>query len=62
MDENHKNKLRDVVYYFMQIIVPGLPQGTVSDDCTTNTFGTAFVEWIPIKWLSLTERKHFVQK
>lgn len=62
MDENHKNKLRDVVYYFMQIIVPGLPEGTVSDDCTTNTFGTAFVEWIPIKWLSLTERKHFVQK
>ena len=62
MDQNHKNKLRDLVYYFMQIIIPGLPEGTVSDDCTTNTFGTAFVEWIPLKRLSLTERKHIIQK
>lgn len=61
MDENHKNKLRDVVYYVMQVIIPGLPDGTKPYDendsnntCGDNT-GIAFVEWIPLRWLSLSE-------
>ena len=43
MDDFHKNKLRDVVYYVMQNIIPGLP---------TSIFPRSYVEWIPIKWLS----------
>lgn len=61
MDENHKNKLRDVVYYVMQVIIPGLPDGTkpydendATNTCGDNT-GIAFVEWIPLRWLSLSE-------
>ena len=60
MDENHKNKLRDVVYYVMQVIIPGLPDGTKdfsnNDPCSDDTTqGVAFVEWIPLRWLSLSE-------
>lgn len=43
MDLLHKNKLRDIIYYFMQNIIPGLP---------TNSRPTSYVEWIPIRWLS----------
>lgn len=43
VDLLHKNKLRDVIYYFMENIIPGLP---------TNTRPVSYVEWIPIRWLS----------
>ena len=43
MDDFHKNKLRDVAYYVMQNIIPGLP---------TRFLEYSYVEWIPIKWLS----------
>lgn len=43
MDDFHKNKLRDVVYYVMQNIIPGLP---------TSELPRSYVEWIPIRWLS----------
>jgi hypothetical protein len=47
MDDIHMNKLRDVVYYIMQIIIPGLP---------VNETPRAYVEWRPIKWLSRSEK------
>lgn len=43
IDLLHKNKLRDVIYYFMENIIPGLP---------TNARPISYVEWIPIRWLS----------
>jgi hypothetical protein len=43
MDEFHKDKLRDLVYYVMQTILPGLP---------TPTLPRSYVEWMPIQWLS----------
>jgi hypothetical protein len=43
MDDFHKNKLRDVVYYVLQNIIPGLP---------TPQLPRSYVEWIPIVWLS----------
>lgn len=43
MDDFHKNKLRDVVYYVMQNIIPGLP---------TLQLPRSYVEWVPIVWLS----------
>lgn len=43
IDLLHKNKLRDVIYYFMENIIPGLP---------TNAKPVSYVEWIPIRWLS----------
>ena len=50
MDMFHKNKLRDVVYYFMENIIPGLPpaKSTAGAVQSSNTY----VEWKPIKWLS----------
>jgi hypothetical protein len=43
IDLLHKNKLRDLIYYFMENIIPGLP---------TNARPVSYVEWIPIRWLS----------
>ena len=43
MDDIHMNKLRDVVYYTLQVIVPGLP---------TDALPRSYVEWRPIVWLS----------
>ena len=45
MDDIHMNKLRDVVYYMLQVIVPGLP---------TDALPRSYVEWRPIVWLSRT--------
>lgn len=47
MDGIHMNKMRDVVYYILQVIVPGLP---------TASLPRSYVEWRPIVWLSLSER------
>jgi len=43
MDVFHKNKLRDLVYYVMEYILPGLP---------TSALPVSYVEWRPIQWLS----------
>ena len=43
MDTFHKNKLRDLVYYVMEYIIPGLP---------TAALPVSYVEWRPIQWLS----------
>ena len=48
MDGIHMNKLRDAVYYILQIVIPGLP---------TSQTPRPYVEWRPIVWLSLSERK-----
>lgn len=42
IDRAHKNKLRDLVYYFMENIIPGLP---------TDSKPVCYVEWRPIRWL-----------
>lgn len=47
MDDIHMNKMRDVVYYILQVILPGLP---------TSSLPRSYVEWRPIVWLSLSER------
>jgi hypothetical protein len=47
MDDIRMNKMRDVVYYILQVIIPGLP---------TSTLPRSYVEWRPIVWLSLSER------
>ena len=47
MDDIHMNKMRDVVYYILQVVLPGLP---------TNEEPKCYVEWRPIVWLSLSER------
>lgn len=47
MDEIHRNKLRDMVYYILQIIIPGLP---------TNELPRSYVAWRPIVWLSRSEK------
>jgi hypothetical protein len=44
IDSAHKNKLRDLVYYFMERIIPGLP--------TNPDHPNSYVEWKPIRWLS----------
>jgi len=43
IDRAHKNKLRDLVYYFMENIIPGLP---------TDQNPVCYVEWRPIRWLA----------
>lgn len=43
IDRAHKNKLRDLVYYFMENIIPGLP---------TQSKPVCYVEWRPIRWLA----------
>jgi len=43
IDRAHKNKLRDLVYYFMENIIPGLP---------TESKPICYVEWRPIRWLA----------
>jgi len=48
MDGIHMNKMRDVVYYILQSIIPGLP---------TSDAPKAYVEWRPIHWLSRSEKK-----
>ena len=52
MDLSHKNKLRDVVYYFMEVIIPGLPNAQNPSRPSTSTSSTTYVEWKPIQWLS----------
>lgn len=47
MDLFHKNKLRDLVYYVMEYIIPGLP---------TDALPVSYVEWQPIQWLSHSDR------
>lgn len=46
MDEIHRNKLRDCVYYVLQSIIPGLP---------TAENNVSYVEWRPLRWLSRSE-------
>ena len=48
MDGIHMNKMRDMVYYILQSIIPGLP---------TAQLPRAYVEWRPIHWLSRSEPK-----
>ena len=48
MDEIHRNKLRDCVYYVLQSIIPGLP---------TAVDNVSYVEWRPLKWLSRSDKK-----
>jgi hypothetical protein len=43
IDRNHKNKLRDLVYYYMENIIPGLP---------TKDKPSSYVEWRPLRFLS----------
>jgi len=43
IDRSHKNKLRDLIYYFMENIIPGLP---------TQSNPVCYVEWRPIRWLA----------
>jgi len=43
IDRNHKNKLRDFVYYYMENIIPGLP---------TQDNPVSYVEWRPMRLLS----------
>jgi len=49
MDLFHKNKLRDVVYYFMENIIPGLPNAQNPSRPSTSTGSTTYVEWKPIQ-------------
>jgi len=48
IDNVHKNKLRDVVYYLMEQIIPGLP----TESADYPHFMYSYVEWKPIRWLS----------
>lgn len=48
MDEIHMNKMRDMVYYILQVIIPGLP---------TSKLPRSYVEWRPIVWISRSEKK-----
>ena len=43
VDDPHKNKLCDLIYYIMEQIIPGLP---------TEGHPYSYVEWKPIRWLS----------
>lgn len=45
IDQNHKTKLYDLVHYFMENIVVGLP---------TDTVPFSYVEWRPIVWSSVS--------
>lgn len=49
MDEIHMNKLRDMVYYILQIIIPGLP---------TDQLTRSYVAWRPIVWMSRSEKRN----
>ena len=49
MDQIHMNKLRDMVYYILQIIVPGLP---------TDQLMRSYVAWRPIVWMSRSEKRN----
>jgi len=44
IDDDHKNKLRDLAFYIMEEIIPGLP--------TSPDHPNSYVEWKPIRWLS----------
>ena len=57
MDGFHMNKMRDVIYYMLQVIIPGLPTKTyVSGAPAINKSDSSYVEWRPIRWLSLSEK------
>jgi hypothetical protein len=45
IDQQHKTKLYDLVYYFMENIIVGLP---------TETVPFSYVEWRPIVWSSVS--------
>jgi hypothetical protein len=45
IDQRHKTKLYDLVYYFMENIIVGLP---------TETVPFSYVEWRPIVWSSVS--------
>jgi len=45
IDQEHKTKLYDLVYYFMENIIVGLP---------TETVPFSYVEWRPIVWSSVS--------
>ena len=47
MDNIHMNKMRDIVFYVLQVIIPGLP---------TRALPRSYVEWRPIVWLSRSEK------
>jgi hypothetical protein len=44
IDDDHKNKLRDLAFYLMEEIIKGLP--------TNPEHPYSYVEWKPIRWLS----------
>jgi hypothetical protein len=48
IDLAHKNKLRDLIYYFMERIIPGLPV----NDTVGDQIATTYVVWKPIRWIS----------
>ena len=57
MDGFHMNKMRDLVFYVLQVIIPGLPTTTyVSGTPARNKSDSSYVEWRPIRWLSLSEK------
>ena len=57
MDGFHMNKMRDLVFYILQVIVPGLPTRTyVTGTPERNKSDSSYVEWRPIRWLSLSEK------
>jgi len=57
MDGFHMNKMRDLIFYVLQVIIPGLPTRTyVSGTPARNKSDSSYVEWRPIRWLSLSEQ------
>ena len=57
MDGFHMNKMRDLIFYMLQVIVPGLPTKTyVPGAPAINKSDSSYVEWRPIRWLSLSEK------
>ena len=51
MNDIYMNKMRDMVYYVLQIIIPGLP---------TDQLPRSYVAWRPIVWMSRSEKPNSV--
>ena len=49
MNDIYMNKMRDMVYYILQIIIPGLP---------TDSLPRSYVAWRPIVWMSRSEKSN----